>query len=236
MMIPGPDILRAVDEREPRKALSSKLSLTPYRQAEPAARFLKSLIQMVIGIATLIAMAVQLIRAWSDGRTIVESHEQILELMGLALVLAAAVQLVYCLFVPGPGYALDPLALGVAAALLFQLADVRAFDARQGLAAALYVTALGGLLTFRSYLVKELPSTDWTIGDGVEQVRRVLHRRQQTGRRAGTRSRTKEGRHVATPAATVPAPAPATVPGAATTTAEVAQIVCGAAGHSPHGT
>ena len=194
-------ILRAVDERESGIALSSELSPTPYRQAEPPARFFKSLLQMVIGVGMLVALAVQLARGWGDGRTIVQTHQQVLELMGLALVLAAAVQLVYCLYVPGPGEILDPLALGVAAALLFQLARVQTLDVWEAAAAILYVAALGGLLALRGSLVKACKSTDWTIRDGWQQVRRWRQSRQRIWRRGSARWRAKEGRHVAAPAA-----------------------------------
>jgi hypothetical protein len=186
-------ILRAVDEREP----GNDPSPTPYRQAEPPARFFKSVLQMVIGVATLIAMAVQLARGWSEGRTIVQTHQQVLELMGLALILAAAVQLLYCLYVPGPGEVLDPLALGIAAALLFQLAKVQALDAQQAAAAILYVVALGGLLAIRGSLVKVCRHKDWTIRDGWEQVRQWRESRQRAWRRGSARIRTKVGRHVA---------------------------------------
>jgi hypothetical protein len=200
-------ILPAVDEREPRDIRSDEPSPTPYRQAEPPARYFKSLLQMIIGVGAVIATTVQLVRGWSDGQTIAQAQDQVLQMMGLALVLAAAVQLAYCLYVPGPGEILDPLALGIAAALLFQLAGVGAPDAREAAAVVLYVAGLGGLLAIRSHLVTAYPSTDWTIRDGWRQVGEWRQRRHQTRRRASARSRLKEGRHVAATTAVVAPPA-----------------------------
>jgi hypothetical protein len=189
------DILRAVDQREH----PDDLPPTPYRQVEPPARFVKSVIQMVIGGITLVALVVQLVDGWATGGTIVQAQQQVLELMGLALAASAAVQLAYCLFAPEPGAVIDPLVLGIAAALLFQLAGVRVLDIRDGVAAVLYTAALGGLLAVRRFLTPAYRPGDWTLRDGWRQVLEWRRRSRPVVRRTVTRPRTGEGRHVAAP-------------------------------------
>jgi hypothetical protein len=127
-----------------------------------------------------------------------QAYHQVFELMGLALALAAAVELAYALYTRVPSEALDPLMLSLSAALLLQLSGVSGFDFRQGVAAAIYVAALGGLFVIQKHLSQPHPSREWTISDGWQQFQRWRQQGRQATRRNNARSRAKEGKHVIT--------------------------------------
>src|SRR5205807_5850039 len=69
----------------------------------------------------------------------------VLELIGAALVVAAAIELAYTLFTEGPDEALNPLMLGVASAALLQLGNSDSLDVKEGLALLCYALALAVL-------------------------------------------------------------------------------------------
>jgi hypothetical protein len=184
-------IVRGVDQQDHDGVPSS-----PCRQAEPPARFFKALIQMFIGTGTFLVVIVQLVRALASGQTMSQAHHQVFELMGLALALAATVELTYALYTRVPSEMLDPLMLSLSAALLLQFGAVSAFDLPQGVAAAMYVAALGGLFAIRKHLSEPHPPNEWTIRDGWQQFQQWRQRRRPATRRNKGRARAKEGKHV----------------------------------------
>jgi len=80
--------------------------------------------------------------------------------IGLTLAAATAVELTYTLFTHGPDEAIDPILLGLAAALLISLGNVTEFRLGQAAAAVLYVLALAG----QNSLVKGETPKDWAPG------------------------------------------------------------------------
>jgi hypothetical protein len=115
----------------------------PYMRAKPYAMWLKVRLQMGVGLVALVALLFRLLN--ND----LLSSEDIFALVSCALAIAAVIELAHTLFTPGPDEALDPLALGLSAALLLQLAKLDKFDYQQAIAALLYVLALGALFAIR---------------------------------------------------------------------------------------
>jgi hypothetical protein len=184
-----------MDHRAPQGPEPGEQSPAPSRRADLPVRFFKAAAQMMIGAGALFAVLVQLVRGLVIGQTITEVHHQIFAVIGLALTLAAVVELAYALYGQGPDQALDPLVLAVAGALVFQLGGSASLDVRDGVAAVLYVAALGGLSAIRQHLSRAQPPKDETIRIGWRQFQRWSQERRRPGPRNGGRTRAREGRH-----------------------------------------
>jgi hypothetical protein len=117
----------------------------PYRRFGYYARWAKVRLQMLIGVVAVLALLVQL----ADGT--VSDADDAFRLISFALAIAAVIELAYTLFTPGPDEALDPLALGLSAALLLQLAKLEKFDSESGIATFLFALALGVLFVVRQH-------------------------------------------------------------------------------------
>jgi hypothetical protein len=148
--------------REDNRQSTKKPPPAPYKSIAPVAQLLKALLQMAIGTVAVAEIMLRSVPMMRDRATKVpEIGTMVFSHVGLALGLAAAVELAYTLFTHGPDEALDPLMLGVAAALLIQLGQVGQFDYRQGIAAALYVGALAGLFAIRRKLADDIRVEDF---------------------------------------------------------------------------
>jgi hypothetical protein len=192
-----------MDHRAPREPVPGESSPVPSRRTDLPVRFFKAAAQVTIGAGALIAVLVQLVRALVAGQTMAEVHHQVFALIGLALTLAAVVELAYALYAQGPDQALDPLVLAVAGALAFQLGGSASLEVRDGVAALLYVAALAGLSAIRKHLSRTQPPKDETIRIGWQQFQRWSQERRRPRPRNGGRTKAKEGRHgVARTAAT----------------------------------
>jgi hypothetical protein len=185
-------ILRRMDHRAPQGAEPGE---QPSRRTDLPVRFFKAAAQVAIGAGALVAILVQLARALAAGQTLVEVHHQVFALIGLALTLAAVVELAYALYDQGPDQVLDPLVLAVAGALVFQLGGAASLDVRDGVAALLYVAALGGLSAIRKHLSRTQPPKEEPIRIGWQQFQRWTQERRRPRPRNGGRTRAKEGRH-----------------------------------------
>jgi hypothetical protein len=128
----------------------------PYKQLAPVAQIIKAFLQMIIGSVAVFVILSHIWAARGQPIDVAETQEMIFSRIGLALGLAAAIELAYTLFTHGPDEALDPLMLGVAAALLLQLGKVEEFDYREGIATLLYVASLAGLFAVRKKLASEV--------------------------------------------------------------------------------
>jgi hypothetical protein len=206
-------ILRRMDHRTPQGLEPAEQSSASSRRTDLPVRFFKAVAQVAIGAGALVAVLVQLARALAAGQTLVEVHHQVFALIGLALTLAAVVELAYTLYGQGPDQVLDPLVLAVAGALVFQLGGAAALDVRDGVAALLYVVALGGLSAIRKHLSRTQPPKEEPIRIGWQQFQRWSQERRRPRPRNGGRTRAKEGRHgiTRTAPAQESAPEPATL-------------------------
>jgi hypothetical protein len=85
-------------------------------KVQNAAKFIKAIVQMLIGIGAVVFVFVNL-KPNVNGTF----ASDILKTAAVALACSAAVDLVYMLFTPGPDEAVDPLILGMSATALYLL-------------------------------------------------------------------------------------------------------------------
>jgi hypothetical protein len=90
-----------------------------YTRTQPLAENVKAILQMIIGIVAVSVVGWRLIYAPGGDPT-----KLILQGIGVGLAAAAALELAYTLFTPGPDEALDPLMLALSATVLLKLAQL----------------------------------------------------------------------------------------------------------------
>ena len=101
---------------------SSKKQPDVYSVVELHARNVKAILQMMIGIAAVCVVGWRFLDVPIDNTH--QATTLLIDGIGVGLAAAAALELAYTLFTPGPDEALDPLMLAVAAALLIQIARI----------------------------------------------------------------------------------------------------------------
>lgn len=146
----------------------------PYRSMAPVARYFKSVLQMIIGFVAALVVLFQLVEGLRKGYEFDRVQEETLGAIGLALALAAAVELAYTLFTHGPDEALDPVMLALASVLILQLGKVAEFQWTQAVAAALYVAALSALFVVKEYFSRKPCIGCWSWVDNTAPGRWVL--------------------------------------------------------------
>ncbi|MEV0006319.1 hypothetical protein AB0H28_29120 [Micromonospora sp. NPDC050980] len=135
----------------------------PYRTLGEAARFFKALLQMAVGTVGALIVIVRVgIDALHRNLDAAQVTSHLFINIGLTLGVAAAVELAYTLFTHGADEAVDPVMLGIAAALLLQLGQVGVFDLKQGFSALLFVTALGAMFVVRNRLAHVREPGEWS--------------------------------------------------------------------------
>ena len=77
-----------------------------------------------------------------------------LDMVGQALAYSAGIELAYTLFTPGPDEALDPVMMGLAAAILLGVSQIEKLTVPGGVSAMLYCIALAGLFAIRKWLIE----------------------------------------------------------------------------------
>jgi hypothetical protein len=144
--------------------MGGRVSKTPsrgkrlYAASGPRAYFAKVALQMIIGIGTVTNLCWAVIRAIE-----LHHHGQVLYaptartsilIITAGLAAAAAVELAYTLFTPGPDEALEPLMLGLSAGILLLVTRPDVPVAWQFLGTVLGVLALGLLFLIRRQFLK----------------------------------------------------------------------------------
>ena len=89
-----------------------------YQVSKSAAENLKAILQMAIGVITICVVGWRFLYAPDTSPA-----KLILEGTGVGLAAAAALELAYTLFTPGPDEALDPLMLALSATILLKLSE-----------------------------------------------------------------------------------------------------------------
>lgn len=122
----------------------------PCKAAASRAQHFKAVLQMTVA---LVAASILLFRVaflhWND--SVGHIRGEVFDTIGLALAAAAAIKLAYTLFTHRPDEALDPLMLGLSAALVLQLSKAENFQWSEALAALLYILALVALFMVRGH-------------------------------------------------------------------------------------
>lgn len=139
-----------------------------YKRTKPWAKLAKIAGQMIIGIATAIAVvSVVVMRSGllvSNSSTLRASAlnadeltAEIFAITAVGLAAAAALELAYTLYTPGPDEAIDPLLLGVSSTFLFLASKSDHLDWQFGLSAVLVVAALFGLFRLQAKFRQSYP-------------------------------------------------------------------------------
>ncbi len=132
-----------------------------YRKARPGAYGVKVALQMAVGLGAVIDIAwhvEQSVSKHSGTAPFAPSIAASVLVIASALAVAAAIELAYTLFTPGPDEALDPLMLGLSSGILFLItenANNKLSVAVQFSAVLLGVLALGVLFVIRRRLLRD---------------------------------------------------------------------------------
>jgi len=118
----------------------------------------KIALQMLLGFAIAVILIAKLFCRTFLPFSLINSFwafkPSTLDLVGHALAYSAGIELAYTLFTPGPDEALDPVMMGLAAAMLLGISQVAMLTVSEAGAAVLYCLALGGLFAIRKWLQK----------------------------------------------------------------------------------
>jgi hypothetical protein len=132
--------------------IAAKSGSKLYESARPPAEWVKALVQMLIGIATVGTIAVLIWIPHFNGIGIAELG---LRTIAIGLALAAVVELTYTLFTDGPDEALNPLILGLSSFILVKISAPRAGLSMANTGAiSLLVLALGALFVIREVFIE----------------------------------------------------------------------------------
>lgn len=129
-----------------------------YKTTKPWAHLFKVILQMLVGIGAVVAVASRVLHSVTDQAGAVPFAQAIaasVDVIAYALAIAAAIELAYTLFTPGPDEALDPLMLGLSAGILLLLTKPGIPVGIQYAGVIIGVLALGGLFLIRRYLIAD---------------------------------------------------------------------------------
>jgi hypothetical protein len=132
-----------------------------YRKAKPWAHGIKVFLQMIVGVGAVIDIAWHVERSVSTHKDAAPFAPNIMTSVAViasALAVAAAIELAYTLFTPGPDEALEPLMLGLSSGILFLITenvDKNLSAPAQFSAVLLGVLALGVLFLIRSRFLRD---------------------------------------------------------------------------------
>lgn len=124
-----------------------------YDRWKPRAKSIKTIGQMIVGAATvigvLVAVAIDATHMVDGTESIQGLTADIFAVTAAGLAVAAAFELAYTLYTPGPDEALNPLLLGLSSAFLLLASKNDRLDWQFGFAAAFVAAALYGLFRIR---------------------------------------------------------------------------------------
>jgi hypothetical protein len=123
-----------------------------YKVADPRAEWIKAVVQMLIGVATVLTIAVVV---WIPSFRSIGIAELALRIVAIGLALAAVVELTYTLFTDGPDEALNPLILGLSSFILIKLSAPKTELTMSNTGAiALLIVALGILFILQEIFIE----------------------------------------------------------------------------------
>jgi len=123
-----------------------------YKAADPRAEWIKAIVQMLIGVATVATIAVVV---WIPRFNSIGIAELALRIVAIGLALAAVVELTYTLFTDGPDEALNPLILGLSSFILIKISTPETgLTVSNTGAIALLIVALGILFILQEIFIE----------------------------------------------------------------------------------
>ena len=129
----------------------------------------KAFLHMAIGLVVVLVIIVVLTRDllehfgvyWNLGQASLDAMNELQELIlttvAAGLAVAAAIELAYTLYTFEPDEALNPVMLGLAGAIILQLAKLDNFEWNKCVGLVLCVLALGGLFAIRKWIAEFYP-------------------------------------------------------------------------------
>ena len=126
-----------------------------YARAEPYAAILKTILQMIVGVIAVSVVGWQFLFF-----SVPDPTELILNGISIGLAAAAALELAYTLFTPGPDEALDPLMLALSATLLLKLTQLKDSVSMGGAVALLLLGLLLAVLFATRLMLAERDEED----------------------------------------------------------------------------
>ena len=132
-----------------------------YDTLEPYARLIKTILQMLIGLAIglyLIVFVFQFAINIKDANWVISEDfapQLPLAVVGYGLAVSAGVELAYMLFTKGPDEAIDPLILGLSATALIILPKIEVISWQAALIIPAIVGSIAGLFWIRSKLLND---------------------------------------------------------------------------------
>jgi hypothetical protein len=129
-----------------------------YKRFGPWAKSAKIRLQFVIGAGLVILLGVKLVCSlFRLSCHLVQPLVALntLQLVANALEYSAGIELAYTLFTEGPDEAVEPVIMGLAAAMLLVISKLEGIDVFGACAALVFVIALAGLFLIRHYFVEQ---------------------------------------------------------------------------------
>jgi hypothetical protein len=129
-----------------------------YRTSKRPAYGIKVALQMAVGLGAIGDLGRQIvytINQHHEGQPFTPAAKESVVIIAGALAIAAAIELAYTLYTPGPDEALNPLMLGLASGILLVVTKETTTLITQFIAVLLGVLALGLLFIVRLYFVEE---------------------------------------------------------------------------------
>jgi hypothetical protein len=129
-----------------------------YRNCQPWAYSIKILLQMLVGLGALLDIGMHVANSVANqtgSRPLAPRTEITVHVIAYALAVAAAIELAYTLFTPGPDEALDPLMLGLSSGILLLITSDGFSVTSKYLGILIGIFGLAGLFLVRKYLLGE---------------------------------------------------------------------------------
>jgi hypothetical protein len=147
-----------------RRSFAGRPDATPgershlYAVMEPYAENVKVVLQMFIGGGLAAVILLKLLDHLGIGFDVPLLAGQVygrptLQIVGLALAYSSALELAYALFTHGPDEAVEPLIMGLAAAILLVVSGIETIDLLRSAGVLLLVVALAGLFVVRQFFI-----------------------------------------------------------------------------------
>jgi hypothetical protein len=130
-----------------------------YRKCGPVAETVKIVLQFLIGIGLVLLLLAKPFSTLAPWHGVALRIQQLvalptLELVAIALAYSSGFELAYTLFTEGPDEAVEPMIMGLAAAMLLGFSKLERIDVLDGCGAAIFVVALAGLFVVRRVFLK----------------------------------------------------------------------------------
>jgi hypothetical protein len=138
-----------------RTALARISSDALYDRAKGPAEGIKTFLQMVTGVTGVVVVAVAVVRDFKGGGGAQDMTTHVLAIIATTLAVAAALELAYTLFTPGPDEAIDPLMLGLSSILLYLISTLTSLTWTAGVSILLFAITLGLLFAIRKKFIDD---------------------------------------------------------------------------------